>query len=651
MLSSTHSEGHKSAPQVSEFIQSRLDAFVHAGHDADALAAELAAICKNSPDASWDVLALLDQYHRRGQLSPAVFRSVKSKTETLIFGPQAADQTPELRISSENSEKSENKDPRRDQRLPAPMEPRVLKPGSVLRGRYELEVPLGRGGMSMTFKALDRHRLELPFADRHVAIKVLRDEFSARPEAILALQDEFGVAQSLSHPNIINVFDLDHDSDLHFITMELLEGEPLSQLMELIHPRLLPPRQAFSIIREVGSALEYAHERGVVHADLKPSNIMILTLGGVRVLDFGLSNRGPSDPMTPNPAQRPRVQAATPAYASPERRKGRDPDPRDDIFSLACITYELLSGRRPYGDPSADDELRKIRLRRIRGLNRRQWRMLRRGLAPTRERRQKNVREWLDGLELNPATERSLARRVTAGRLRRRLWPYLVSALVLGAGALWLVAFTDTAPFRDQPWAVAAREYARAAVERVQDSGAAAVRWFAVEPQPSAPHETPAPAATDESDAIEEIALPSASSAAAIPVLEEPATAPLLSTAKSRVVRGPGVLSFSQDNYTVGESDTVARITIDRRAGTDGEVSFRWRTDGASARPGEDFGAFEGVTERLAAGQQTAVLYVPIMSDPVKEHTELFALEIDDPQGGASLGATSRATVIIVDDD
>jgi hypothetical protein len=619
---------------------------VSAGHDGDALATELAGICADYPDASWEVLAQLDQFHRRGQIPPAIFRSVKTKTETLIFGPEAADQTPELRISSAKQE------PRHEPQPAGVIPSRSLRPGSVLRDRYELEAPLGRGGIATTFKALDRHRLELPFADRYVAVKVLRDEFSARPEAIVALQDEFGVAQSLSHPNIINVFDLDRDGDLHFITMELVQGESLQALMELTRPDVLPRGQAFTIIREAGAALEYAHERGVVHGDLKPSNIMVPTLGGVRVLDFGLSNRGASDPVSANPARALTVQMATPGYASPERRMGLQPDPRDDLFSLACIAYELLCGQRPYGGdwidpahPGAD------RPRRIRALKRRRWRALQQGLALTRDRRQRTVREFLEGLDLQTATGGVQAQRGLQQGSGRRFWPMLVLALSLAVGALGFLTFADTTPFRDQPWAVATRNFTEDAVARVTRWYQATYQSIRERLQQPAPQVAPGVVTGSEGDAIEEISPPPAIDAITEPVGEEPAKAPPASAASVPVAGGPGVLAFAQDSFTIGEGETVARLMVRRQSGTDGEVSFRWRTEGASARADEDFVPFADTTEPLAAGQTAAVIYVPIVSDAVKEFTEHFVVEIRDAQSGASLGRITRATVIIVDDD
>ncbi len=712
MLPSSKFDASAVTPEVSALIRARLDAFVQAEHDSDELSAELAAVCGEYPGASWEVLALLDQYHRRGHLSTETFQSVKADTHKLIFGPPHADETPELRISSERhapdfqpetplerdrtrpvsadstSDVTPRRDTRSEQQPRRELSPGLLAPGTVLRDRYVIEAPLGRGGMSTIFKALDRHRMDLPPADRHLAIKVLRDEFSANPEAVVALQDEFCLAQSLSHPNIINVFDLDHDGDRHFITMELLDGELLSQMSELMHPRLLPLAQALGIIREIGIALQHAHERGVVHADLKPGNIMITRTGRVRVLDFGVATRTPSDPPAASPARRLALQAATPAYASRQRRLGWEPDPRDDIYSLACIAYELLSGQRPFGEPQVDlTHPDKIHPRRVPGLTRRQWRTLRQGLAPVRERRPRTVREWLDGLEMRQGAEDQRPRRAIHTGPHRPVWPSIAFGVVVIAGVIAFFVMSGTGPFRDLPWAVAAREVAREAFAPTIDPEVAAQRSAAgaapeiapsegtAPPEAAAPDarapaatparseaaapldgpplsESPVVLLTDESRAARE-ELPGSPKAGATVTLpaEAPDPAPSASEATSSVARGPGVLSFTQDSYSISEGGTVARLTVTREAGSDGEVGLRWRTIGSSATPGEDFVAFDATSERFETGQETAVLYIPMMSDAIAEHTELFYVEIDDPRGGASLGPVTRATVIIVDDD
>ncbi len=221
----------------------------------------------------------------------------------------------------------------------------------VLRDRYELTSILGRGSTGTVYKAVDRHRAHLDPASRCVAVKVLKLNYLDRPDELAQLEREFHEAQSLSHPNVVSVFDLDRDGNVYFIVMELLEGELLADILKRLDGQPMARHYALGIISSVGAALAHAHRRSVVHADLKPRNIMITTTGEVRVLDFGFARDRPLDLHTASGLND--GPTAAPAYASVERVNGSDPHPSDDVYSLACIAYELLSGRHPFGGRSA----------------------------------------------------------------------------------------------------------------------------------------------------------------------------------------------------------------------------------------------------------------------------------------------------------
>src|ERR1700677_4431512 len=149
--------------------------------------------------------------------------------------------------------------------------------GRVLRGRYVLERRLGSGSKGTVFKALDRYRADLPEAQQYVAIKILHAAINDnnREKLLAKLRQEFHCVQMLSHRNIVNVFELDRDGDIDFFTMELLEGELLSTVIARLRDRPVHRSHAWAVIRQIAAGLEYAHGRGVVHADLKPQNIMI----------------------------------------------------------------------------------------------------------------------------------------------------------------------------------------------------------------------------------------------------------------------------------------------------------------------------------------------------------------------------------------
>ena len=150
--------------------------------------------------------------------------------------------------------------------------------------------------MASVYKAVDRERVRLEFADQFVALQVVTKDAS-HPARATALLQEFQSAQRLSHPNVINVFDIDQVEDATFYSMELLSGARLSQLVRRVDGTQLQRRYALAIIRDIGAAISHAHSRGVVHADLKPSNVMVATQQGeVRVLDFGGSSMPPREP-------------------------------------------------------------------------------------------------------------------------------------------------------------------------------------------------------------------------------------------------------------------------------------------------------------------------------------------------------------------
>jgi hypothetical protein len=242
-----------------------------------------------------------------------------------------------------------------------------LKVGSLIGGRYELQAQLGSGGMGQVFKARDRLRAEAQDRDPHIALKILSDEFKDHPDSMIAMQREAKRAQTLSHPNVINVHDFFRDGPHFYLTMELLEGKPLDEMLRAEYWGGLHFDQAWPIIEGVCSALQYGHEKGIVHSDIKPANIFICDDGsvnikpanificddgGVKVLDLGiarpipLANVPESEQTTFDPGKR--LGSLTPAYASLEMWYQDTPDPRDDIYALACVSYMLLAGVHPF---------------------------------------------------------------------------------------------------------------------------------------------------------------------------------------------------------------------------------------------------------------------------------------------------------------
>ncbi|AQV95086.1 protein kinase [Cupriavidus necator] len=277
--------------------------------------------------------------------------------------------------------------------------------GDTLNGRFVLEECLGVGGMGTVYKALDLRKLEASDRKPYIAIKVLNLQFSGHPKSLMALQREARKAQTLAHRNIVTVYDFDRDGPVVFLTMEYLSGSSLNHVLKAPGFAGMPMARAMSIINGMGNALAYAHERGFVHCDFKPANVFLTENGEVKVIDFGIA-RGflpPADESDRTVFDPGSLGGMTPAYASPEMFDHCEPDPRDDIFALACVSYELLTGKHPYQRLSAN-QARDAALKPVQPpqLSRTQWKTLREALSLDRETRTPTVARFLQGMSAVP---------------------------------------------------------------------------------------------------------------------------------------------------------------------------------------------------------------------------------------------------------
>ncbi len=223
-------------------------------------------------------------------------------------------------------------------------------------GAYEIVSPLGAGGMGEVYRARDAR------LNRDVAIKVLPDLFAADPERLARFEREARAIAALSHPNIVAIYDLATDGTRPYAVMELLEGSTLRTRME----SPLSPRRAVDYAIQIARGLAAAHEKGVVHRDLKPDNLFVTSDGQVKILDFGLARLAlPSaaSALAPTIADvdtREGVVLGTVGYMSPEQVRGGAADHRSDIFSFGAVIYEMLSGRRAFGGDSAVETMNAI---------------------------------------------------------------------------------------------------------------------------------------------------------------------------------------------------------------------------------------------------------------------------------------------------
>jgi len=287
-----------------------------------------------------------------------------------------------------------------------------LGPGVTLKDRFVLLEKLGQGGMGVVFKAKDLLKVEAQDKDPYVAIKVLTDAFKKYSGSFIALQREASKAQRLAHPNIATVYDFDRDGNTVFMTMEYLQGKPLNQLIKEISKKPLKLDHALHIIEELCSGLAYAHEKMLIHSDFKPGNCFLLNDGHVKLLDFGIARASTqTDEERENTMFDPaKLSAVTPAYATPEMFAGMNPDPRDDIYGLACVAYQLLAGgKHPY-NKVASPKIKElgIKPKPIKGLNRRQQKTLMKALTVVREDRIVDVENFSEGMRSKKSHTKSI---------------------------------------------------------------------------------------------------------------------------------------------------------------------------------------------------------------------------------------------------
>ena len=214
---------------------------------------------------------------------------------------------------------------------------------TVINERYAVRRRVGRGGMADVFLA---HDLLL---NRDIAVKVLFPEFAVDPKFVERFRREAQSAASLSHPNIVNVYDWGKFEGTYFIAMEFVEGRTLADVLK--GGRRLNARQAGEIASEVAAALGFAHEAGIAHRDIKPANILIGSNGVVKVADFGIA-RLMNGPAEANLTQAGSVMG-TATYFSPEQAQGAQPDPRSDLYSLGIVMYEMVAGTVPFTGENA----------------------------------------------------------------------------------------------------------------------------------------------------------------------------------------------------------------------------------------------------------------------------------------------------------
>jgi serine/threonine protein kinase len=380
----------------------------------------------NNGGSEAEIRRVLQDRYEAGELRKETFQLVKSMldryvTEEAPTSPGTTKTTP--RIEPRISPQATQVLPETTQVLPKADDPMsstmviptedTIKPdsadgrvqvGSVLRDRFMLQERLTGGSMGVVYKAMDRRLAEAGTDLAWVAVKILSPKLSQNGQALRALQQEAAKGRCLVHPNIVRFIDLDRDEDLYFIVMEWLEGRTLADILDSPDSKSIDTERAFKIVRQIGGALDYAHRCGIVHADVKPGNVMIAPNGDAKLFDFGVA-RIRQKQLEHDPDFDPGVLGLlTPAYTSMQVLTGEKPTPADDVFSLACLLYRLIAGYRVFGPrnaaEAAEEGMKPQRLERLSDAN---WRVLKKALSYSRVTRFNSMADFIDALDVEAA--------------------------------------------------------------------------------------------------------------------------------------------------------------------------------------------------------------------------------------------------------
>jgi serine/threonine protein kinase len=529
----------------------------------------------------------------------------------------------------------------------------------LLRERYLLETQLGNGGTAIVFRAVDQRRVAGDVDDgRRVAIKLLRPELRDRPHSVARLQREFRQTQAVAHPNIVRFLDLDCDGDAWFIVMELLSGETLRPLLRRVAPSGLPLAEASRIGCAVGDALVHAHSRSVTHGDVKPGNIFLTDDGGVRLFDFGVAPE--SLAKNPDNTGVPVAAAATRAYASPEMLAGEAPEPRDDVFSLACVIHEMVSGRHPYGRRGVDRARdAAIVPERLVALGRERASAIASALSLVRANRP-TMGELVRVLKAEaapalpgaaePAVPGLVAPRIVAPRIvaprivaPRIAIPPVETAPV--ASPVPTTALPSTPVPKRSSISLRVGLAAGAAlvlgilIGRLDPGSAPAVATMPTSTRSPEPQLPP--------QALPQSTIPVAQDSAADPAAEPPGLAAAADPALA--ARGaPGLVFFDVPRMEVSKRAVVAAIPLRHLNRARRPVSVHWRTIDGTARAGQDYGGPPTGVESFVEGNSFRILYVPIVPDANATGDRSFTVELVGVSGGADLGPTAQIEVKIL---
>jgi serine/threonine protein kinase len=564
--------------------------------------------------------------------------------------------------------------------------------GSMLRDRFMLQERLAGGSMGVVYKALDRRLAEGGSQQPWVAIKVLSPQLSRNANALRALQQEAAKSRCLTHPNIVRFIDFDRDDDLYFLVMEWLEGRTLADILDSPDSRIIDFDKAFAITRQIGKALEYAHRCGIVHADVKPGNIMMTPNGEAKLFDFGVA-RMLQRQIISDPQFDPGVLGAiTPAYSSMQVLTGEDPVPADDVFSLACLLYRLIAGYRVFGPRNAAEAADEgMSPQRLGGLSDAQWSAIRKALSYSRVTRFESMGQFVDALgddASSTVTTLDVGHHVEfedeSGSMRSVIGVVMLLLLLGFAGYQFgiideLMKRLDLPQDEMQTLAPVVEEVLPASSEtpdvvpaidmNVPASAEEEIMEEPVEDQNSLPDPGPAqvveeepvqdgPAQQVEESAfeIDEIMVESRDD---VVVSQEPDTGPrlvdysVLPLADVEIPISPGSYEIELESVTLREDSRPVIVDFVRPAPLDVPLMLRLEEIGFSGNrspwsAGQYTISNDGIVE-FPSGQERARVTLYMAPDPLREADQLSTLRVRDAESAADELATIE--VVLEDDD
>lgn len=557
--------------------------------------------------------------------------------------------------------------------------------GSVVASRYTLTAGLGDGRLGEGYEAVDRALSDRELGIEHrVALYLLHRHVAQQTRFLRKLEASYQQPHLWAHANVANVRGFGCDRGQYFLVTELLEGVTLRALLDDLKGTLPTTAETFAVLRGVGDALEYAHGKGAVHGDIRPETIFVTADWAIKVPDLF-----PACSLRTTPFFLEDVGAG--ALAAP--------DPRDDVYGLACVAYELLSGSHPFGGRSPREALQA-------GLvpapNPRitapQLDALRRALALRREQRTASVAQFLQDLGVTGRETLESLRETRQSAVPSDVpvigdqtaeiagpdigtalpqWVEYQRAATGATEAPWRIDPADVPRHAHLPMVNESRstrfgvgltlaaslgvagylnyEELRSFVEDFVADANVLTASFAYNGAPASSQDTPSAVEAEAQHVVakahEPAELPQPPPVAARSVAAKSASGPA-PTDKAAAVAAPEAFAFADTTVVVSEARAAASVRIERRGGTLGESSIVWWTSDGSALATDDYADLGLVTEKFAPGEQSRTITIPIVGDAKAESRESFYVHLATREERANLAESAqRIEVFVADDD